>query len=107
MSADATKFSTYVLWISGYSPQAIACWVGVSQDRIRGIIGRSPWRDRDRLSLSERQRLLQDFHVVRTGDDGSALDGGLLDKHDWATRDHAQSEPARTPVIIERTVSAC
>lgn len=107
MSADATKFSAYVLWISGYSPQAIACWIGVSQDRIRGIIGRSPWRDRDRLSLSERQRLLQDFRVVRTGDDGSALDGGLLDEHDWTTRDHTCSEPAQALTIIERAVSVC
>ena len=87
MCSDAEKYSIYVLWLSGCSHTAIARLTGLAESQVRGIVSRSPWRNRTCIPREERQRLLEDYRVVRLDDDGLPIDGGLLDRHDWVPRE--------------------
>ena len=106
MHSDKAKYCTYVLWLSGCSKQTIACWTGLAESQVRGIIYRSPWHDRSAIPGEMRQRLLDDYRAVRFNEDGTSLDGGLLDGHDWVMH----CEPARRihhPAASHTSISAC
>ena len=104
MHADSTKYCVYVLWLSGFSTPSIACWTGLSEGQVRGLVGRSPWHDRQHIALNERQRLLDDYRAVRLGEDGAAIDGGLLDGIDWVSRHGDAAHGA--PIELVQTASA-
>lgn len=96
MHSDQAKYCAYVLWLSGCSKQTIACWTGLPESRVISIISRSPWRKRADLSVSERQRLIDEYRAVRLDEEGRPLDGGLLDAHDWVSTER-RSKPGTAP----------
>ncbi|NTD85457.1 hypothetical protein [Agrobacterium tumefaciens] len=48
--------------------------------QVAGIVGRSPYANRSAMTDAERQKALDELASVRIGDDGKAIDGGVLDK---------------------------
>ncbi|CDP50342.1 hypothetical protein [Paradevosia shaoguanensis] len=106
MHSDKAKYCTYVLWLSGCSRQTIAGWTGLAESQVRGIVSRSPWHNRTSIPREERQRLLQDYRAVRFNGDGTAIDGGLLDRHDWVPRDEGYYLQPQSSYRQQRSVNA-
>ena len=48
--------------------------------QISGIVSRSPYANRSAMTDAERQSALDELALVRIGDDGRPIDGGILDK---------------------------
>lgn len=81
---DATRYVVYVMWLKGYTASTIAQWTRLSPKQISGIVTRSEYHNRARMTSNERHRYLSELKAIRLGTDGQSLDGGILDKlADW------------------------
>lgn len=78
--ADSTVYVVWVLWVIGLSEASIGAVVGKRRKQIAGIVSRSPYANRSAMTKDERQKALNDLLMVRHGDDGQPIDGGVLDR---------------------------
>lgn len=77
---DRTVFTTWLLWLIGYSEADIAARLQLARKQVSGIIARSPYSNRSAMSDAVRQQKYQELASNRFDDDGNPLDGGML-KH--------------------------
>lgn len=69
-----------MLWLIGMSEAKIGAVVLKGKKQISGIVGRSPYANRSSMSDADRQSKLNELAEIRVGDDGKAVDGGILDR---------------------------
>ena len=68
-----------MLWLIGMSEPKIGAVLLKRSKQISGIVSRSPYANRSAMTDEERQKALDDLALVRFGDDGKPIDGGILD----------------------------
>lgn len=78
--SDRTNYVVWVLWVIGVSEAGIADVTGKRKKQIAGIVNRSPFPNRSAMTDQERQAALQELLLVRIGEDGKPIDGGILDR---------------------------
>lgn len=75
------EFTIMVLWVMGYSVAVIAKVMRLRLKQVAGKIKRFDFVRADMTDM-DRQALLRELEEVRY-EDGSPLDGGLLDRFAW------------------------
>lgn len=83
MHTSGMKFVAYALWLKGHSMPMIAHWLGVRTKQIAGIIARSQWPNRSRMTDAERQQALTELEQIRLDKYGEPIDGGVLNRFTW------------------------
>lgn len=78
--SDRTNYVVWVLWVIGMSEVSIAEVTGKRRKQIAGIVNRSPYPNRSSMTVAERQAALDELLLIRIGDDGKPIDGGVLDR---------------------------
>jgi hypothetical protein len=78
--SDRTNYVVWVLWIIGMSERGISEATGKRKKQISGIVNRSPYPNRSAMTDKERQAALDELLLVRIGEDGKPIDGGILDR---------------------------
>lgn len=78
--SEQAIYVAWVLWVIGVSEAGIAGVLGKRRKQIAGIVNRSDYANRSAMSIAERQAALGELLKVRFGDDGKAIDGGMLDR---------------------------
>lgn len=71
----------YVLWLVGFSQRAIAASMRLRTKQVSGILENSPgYACRADMSDARRTELLAELIAIRVGEDGTKIDGGMLDR---------------------------
>lgn len=78
--SDRTVYVAWALWLIGLSERKIAAVLLKRPKQIAGIVNRSDYANRSGMTDAERQAALDELAAVRHGDDGKAIDGGILDR---------------------------
>jgi hypothetical protein len=82
MHTEPSKYVVYVLWIIGHSMGTIERVTGKKRKQIAGLVARSPWPNRSKMTRAERQAALDALRRIRL-EDGVPLDRGKFDNLDW------------------------
>ena len=77
---DRAVYIAWMLWLVGMSESAIGAVVMKRRKQIAGIINRSPYANRSAMTDEERLSAIRDLLSIRVGEDGSTIDGGILDR---------------------------
>ena len=98
--SDAAKYIAVVFWTAGYSASTIANMMGLRRTQALALIQKSGVIDRATANDDDRRRLLQELKEIRF-EDGTAMDGGALNRFDWQIipiTDGRKRRPARKAV---------
>lgn len=78
--SEGSIYAVWVLWLIGMSEPKIGLVAGKGAKQVSGIVSRSPYANRSAMSDEARQAALDELALIRMGDDGTPIDGGLLDR---------------------------
>jgi len=81
---DPAKYVACVLWLIGHSYGTIAKVLAIKRSQAAGIINRSEYAGRTKMSRARRTALLRELEEVRF-EEGRPIDGGLLDRVPFKT----------------------
>lgn len=76
---DRVKYVACVLWLIGYTERTIALALSLRTKQVAGIIGRSEYAGRSKMTDQDRREKLKELESIRLHD-GEPLDGGMLDR---------------------------
>lgn len=77
--ADRVKYVACVLWLIGYTERTIALALSLRTKQVAGIIGRSEYTGRSKMTEQERKEKLKELEDIRLIE-GEPLDDGMLDR---------------------------
>lgn len=75
---DATVYTVWVLWLIGMSERGVGMVAGLGKKQVAGIVTRSPYSNRSKMSDAERREKLDELWGIRS-EGGEPIDGGILD----------------------------
>lgn len=78
--SERDTYIVWVLWVIGMSEVSIATVVMKRPKQIAGIVNRSPYANRSRMTDDERATALSKLLAIRLEGAAGPIDGGILDR---------------------------